>query len=166
MLLENKCELKSIECVYDLAKLKHKFSFQIKEYLHDLLTCQMFGGRTYSLYPTSIMRSPDASYNKIRSKFWFSFAYCSDMLQDTWHFIASQNIKTINALRENPKLFYLAMKNGIINNISLKRLSERDDYKGLNVRDNKQLLDFLLNKGLITLDKAKQGFIAGYPISI
>ncbi|WP_339045235.1 hypothetical protein [Candidatus Mesenet endosymbiont of Agriotes lineatus] len=162
LLLENKCELKSIECVYDLVKYNTK-PHRIRNLLEKCfpVITTNFMGHCSEINIATEVYDYFVNRKKIVSKL-SSLLQSSEIFKSAWEFISSNNIKRINAFRENPQLFYLIMKNGIINNIALKRLLERDDYKNLNIRDNKQLLDFLLNEKLIALDQAKQGFVANY----
>ncbi|GHM58769.1 MAG: hypothetical protein sL5_03670 [Candidatus Mesenet longicola] len=134
LLLENKCELKSIECVYDLVKYNVKSDRVRNLFKKCFPTITINFMRHYSeinvateIYDYFINRE------KIASKL-SSLLKSSETLKCAWEFISFVGVTAIDRYRENPRLFYFAMKNKMIEDIGK----------------------------LITLDEDKQNFIVNY----
>ncbi|WP_339047951.1 hypothetical protein [Candidatus Mesenet endosymbiont of Phosphuga atrata] len=134
LLLENKCELKSIECVYDLVKYNTK-PHRIRNLLEKCfpVITTNFMGHCREINIATEVYDCFVNRKKITSKF-SSLFQSSEMLKSAWEFISSVEVVAIDRYRENPRLFYFAMKNKMIEDIGK----------------------------LITLDEDKQDFIVNY----
>lgn len=134
LLLENKCELKSIKCVYDLVRYDVK-PHRVRSLLgkHFPVITTKFMGHYNEINIATEMYDCFVNRKKIVSRLSYLLK-SSEILKCAWQFISSVGTTAIDRYRESPKLFYIVLKNGMTGSI------ER----------------------LITLDKNKQDFIVNY----
>ncbi len=164
LLLENKYPTASIIYICDLVKYKSSPYATLDSFIGNFDRKGLFGHGHYNIVNSIvyfIFKYDCYSRMPNLSKFYDLIKH-SAALKKVLDFVRHQDILTINQCNKNPELFYLVMKNGLID--KMRTLLRRSDYEIINVKNNKELLDFLLDKQLITIAQNKKDFIVNYPL--